>query len=1163
PLDLSLSVSGSGPENWILTPEQDRLTVPAFSDIPFRVKVRAPVDAKTGLNFVNVVTNHSGNSETGFIAEQPVNVINNNIKPLNENIPYCNMPGANEHALIRHNSMFAVYLEAGEDLDVLVRSVLLGSYTNDVNWLLLSPEWDVLDQGSINAGGQDSIKFTAERSGTYFIDVSSYSTANVISGNCFFAELATSAKKLQLYYSNIVRYFYVPEGSQSFNFGALDYGNPGSGFVITSPTGRVAFESSTNYNGTEFPVDVLEGESGKIWTLTANATKVSFWLSGDVMPYLSTSPDRVMVTSKPALTTDVDYHYLTSSDVEFHSQLPFMSGLESVRYTVYDESGEKIAESEVTDVNAGGTVVTAMASEGWPYSTFTLRVEAFDSEGRLLAESERIFEHPEPPLWWQGDAGRQTDVPEPWIPVQTTGREVSVWGRTYRWGEGPFPESLISQGTELLTGSVRLVSAFTGEGEKNWQSSGFELEESGDSKAIFRGTYNAGNLELSVKTTVEYDGMIRFDLELSPGENTPEVEKLFLEIPLKREHARFFSRSARMGLMPSGEQPESWLEDYPVAGTIGDEPIVYRFVPWLNLRDDHIGIEWFAEQDWHWSNTDEGRKIEIIPNGDKVILRIRFIDKPTVIDSSRSITFGLQSWPAKPWPDKEPHISKYLRSSSTEDMTKSDLQKGIDYGLDVMWNFDWDRQWNGVVGGDYPHIHHIDYPEYHNEVFERIKNYAAITNSLGVPAIGHSGFAIPEYTPDFQIWGKEMIRHPVENTGEAGFKPCPQSPYADSYVTRYKELAEQTGWGGLQDDEGLQVWYCESERHVCGWRDNNGELHGSYSVFATRDLARRLYNVFHEEVDFEGIDHGFVYGKGHEPGAVMIYCDKLHEGGDPRTLYAYNLSDFDLDTERVRYMNSSVWGVPFDLLPKIGESSYSIGLLGRIAWALQMGVNMPIDQILTRIGDNYYGRNSYSLIKLWDARRWVNARPDNFYGYWNNEGYVKVDQQNVYAGFHLKNKGDRMLLAVSNWTSSISRVSVELNLDSLGFGNADIKAGDAVIGASLDIVDSKLSLTVPANGYRLVKIWNDNYTSAGITGQTGKEIKVWPNPSSDVLYIDFGLHVDTVLEVYDLNGNLVRQLKVENDNHCKMSTKELTPGVYMLKAVVQDVLLNQKILIFR
>jgi hypothetical protein len=151
----------------------------------------------------------------------------------------------------------------------------------------------------VSVDEQTELSHTAEATGTYYLEVvPKQGSADVSIMNRPVAEVATKQSPLQMIGSEITRHFFVPEGSGGFKLGAEDGGPTETArFVITSPSGRVAFEVDGNYNGAEFPVEVQPGEDGKPWTIRVEPRQdIALWLSGDVMPYLSTSPERLLAT---------------------------------------------------------------------------------------------------------------------------------------------------------------------------------------------------------------------------------------------------------------------------------------------------------------------------------------------------------------------------------------------------------------------------------------------------------------------------------------------------------------------------------------------------------------------------------------------------------------------------------------------------------------------------------------------------------------------------------------------------------------------------------------------------------------------------------------------------------------------------------------------------
>ncbi len=297
PLDLTLSVDGTGPEGWIVTPEQETVEAPALSDTVFTVTIRPPEDAERGSQQVRVVTNHARGEDSSFIALQPVSVLDS-LVPLDDEVAEWERPDEEQRARIRNGSKFAVYADEGEEIDALIRNVRVTIYEDTLSWTLHSPEMVLLDEGSVRVDEETRVTHTATQSGTHWLEVvPKRGSADVIIANRAAAEVATSESTLQLFSSDITRYFYVPEGSEGFILGAKDGGpTEGARFVITSPTGRLAFEADGNYNGVELPVEVRADESGDIWTIRVEPIQdLAFWLAGDVTPYLSTAPERVLV----------------------------------------------------------------------------------------------------------------------------------------------------------------------------------------------------------------------------------------------------------------------------------------------------------------------------------------------------------------------------------------------------------------------------------------------------------------------------------------------------------------------------------------------------------------------------------------------------------------------------------------------------------------------------------------------------------------------------------------------------------------------------------------------------------------------------------------------------------------------------------------------------
>jgi hypothetical protein len=279
--------------------QPETIDAPALSDTTFDIIVTPPADATRGSQILRVVTNHATGEDASFISLQPVSVMDA-LVPLQEDVAEWERPAEEQRARIRNSSKFAIYAEAGTPIEATIRNVRVTTYSDTLSWRLLSPTVDLLDEGDVAVDEQTELSHVAEETGTHYLEVMpKRGSADVIIANRPAAEVATRLDQLQLFSSPITRSFFVPGGSEGFFLGAQDGGpTEGARFVITSPTGRVALESEGNYNGVELPVEVRPDEAGKVWTIVVEPRQdLALWLAGDVMPYLSTSPERVLVAA--------------------------------------------------------------------------------------------------------------------------------------------------------------------------------------------------------------------------------------------------------------------------------------------------------------------------------------------------------------------------------------------------------------------------------------------------------------------------------------------------------------------------------------------------------------------------------------------------------------------------------------------------------------------------------------------------------------------------------------------------------------------------------------------------------------------------------------------------------------------------------------------------
>lgn len=287
--------------------------------------------------------------------------------------------------------------------------------------------------------------------------------------------------------------------------------------------------------------------------------------------------------------------------------------------TLDPKHGSASLRLEGKDIPAGRLAITATAS--------------CRKTGQKAAAQKNLHS-PLCPAWLNTQEGISQTVPSPWTALLVDGNAVKPWGRTYRFEKSVFPTEVLTRDASVLAGPIRLVGRVAGK-TVDWKAAAVDYRERRDDVVVLTGEATNSGLTLRGTTTVEFDGMIRADLELRPDRGAVEVESLQLEVPLRAQHARYlyhfpgrWGSVANSGFLPAA----GWK---------------HAFKPMLWLGDEDRGLAWFCESDRNWLLSDPQQAITIERQPEIVTLRCHLFDHPVKVDSPLQYTFGFQATPAK------------------------------------------------------------------------------------------------------------------------------------------------------------------------------------------------------------------------------------------------------------------------------------------------------------------------------------------------------------------------------------------------------------------------------------------------------------------------------------------------------------------------------------
>ena len=193
---------------------------------------------------------------------------------------------------------------------------------------------------------------------------------------------------------------------------------------------------------------------------------------------------------------------------------------------------------------------------------------------------------------------------------------------------------LTSAGAQLLAGPCELLADG---GPVTWTA--VTRVEAADDHVIMGRTGRAPGLSLELTTRIEFDGMCRFDLKVTPVADAQRPTELTLQIPLA---------AGRATLM---HHPGRWFDDQTCAGAVPDDGWQAPNTLWLWVGDEDRGLCWFAEDQAAWSLDPDRPGISLTPEGGRTVMRVSLANVAGRLNAPRSFTWGLMATPVKPMPD--------------------------------------------------------------------------------------------------------------------------------------------------------------------------------------------------------------------------------------------------------------------------------------------------------------------------------------------------------------------------------------------------------------------------------------------------------------------------------------------------------------------------------
>ena len=463
----------------------------------------------------------------------------------------------------------------------------------------------------------------------------------------------------------------------------------------------------------------------------------------------------------------------------------------------------------------------------------------------------------------------------PFTPVQLNGNSVSVWGRDYSFGKYNLLEKVKVLGDEFLASPMEFTAVVNGKTVEFASGKQVVLRERKGIVELYTRA-SSEDVDVEVRTAVEYDGMIKVDFAFEPH-GSVQIDHFKYSISYPEKNARFIhyigAREGRTSLnVPRVSNTRSLPEG---EGTVWSAP--FKLMVWLGGYDR--GLLWFTSSEQNWSPHDRAKReqgMAVVRENGIVRLEVTPISKPRLIGRRTEYSFGLMATPVRP------RTPGWRATDMNYEHFAADAKKRFGAETPVIYSsasFDFippeTRNPNAV--SFYPRI-------YRPEVYrKRIENAHENNRLFGIyidPILCNLGiykdtslykpvvwdpttdnadaagtkiddaflWQPPEVKKFFGEWHKEPVATAPygKQHGERQFQPGLNSRYAD-FICYLLEKHVENGCDGISN---LDEWGPVPDQnliHDMGYHEQDGQLYPEYDWFGRRNLMKRMCAIFYKK----------------------------------------------------------------------------------------------------------------------------------------------------------------------------------------------------------------------------------------------------------------------------------------------------------------------------
>ncbi len=669
--------------------------------------------------------------------------------------------------------------------------------------------------------------------------------------------------------------------------------------------------------------------------------------------------------------------------------------------------------------------------------------------------------------WEKTPVGRSTTVYPPFTPITVKGKVLSTVLRQHTLNDLGLLDQVTATSANtgvtqaILAAPMRYTATIAGAAVPV-QATPLAIVSANAHEAITKSAFTAGALRATATTTWDYDGTAKVELTLQPT-GGQAVDALTLEIPFSRASAPLIHANADRIRAPIAHRVPEGEGVVWDATKVACDDYLKNFCPYIYLGSAVRGLCWFADNDKGWGWNPQTPNLEVVRQGEGVLLRVHLVNQPTVITAPRTLTFGVLAAPVKPPVNMEqqnPHWWRHRFSRDRYTLLGTDINWFGNNSCGAVYPMGQDlRLWELLAKGNRERLSEAAIAAAVQSSRQacggRVPDAwdAHIRHNLqsryGMKMLFYYNRASSQELPEFETfkdeWCLDDLRAIGKGNGRGEIKVVPSESFTDFNLYWYARSFEIGGNQGVYWDNWFIAPSFNSEM-TDAYRRADGVLVPAAGIWAHRDLAKRTFVMMRER----GMTPlTFPHMTSFNPLPMMSFATVQYDWewkyseGDVQDRFT---RDFILLTGTGEL--TGVWPVPLHEHGKLVDDPWTKRTMAGVRLVHELNGLELFRDLLFPLLD----KPGLQVYKYWDER----PQP------------VTTDHAQVPTIVYSL-PGQETLVGVVSYARQDATVTVTIDLQALGLKDG-CRVLDAETHQVLALTDGVLTLPLQKHGVRLLRV---------------------------------------------------------------------------------------------